>query len=893
MSLFSRARSFATVLSVVLLSSLGAAAVIAQETAVPTPGETRMEWYAKHDAMRAASPFGNLAWQYLGPTNISGRITDLAVVTPRGASYTVYVAGASGGVWKTTNEGVTWEPIFEHGPSTSIGDVTLAPSDPEIVWIGTGEANIFRSSMAGAGVFKSTDGGATFEHKGLTSTHTIPRIVVHPTDANTVWVAASGHEWSDNPERGVYKSTDGGDTWEQVFYIDERTAVIDLVADPSDPDTLYAATWQRIRRKWNDPRNEDGYSGSAIYKSTDGGSNWSEISGGLPDAQYRGRIGIDVSASNPQVVYAFIDNYEIERLPEDDETDAYGRPRAPLIRAATVYRSDDGGASWRQTSENNPYMQNLGGTYGWVFGQIRVDPVNEDKIYVMGLALNVSEDAGKTFRRLTGMHGDHHGLWIDPANPDYLVNSNDGGVDFSYDGGENWRNFNENLPLVQFFNVGNDMDEPFRVYGSVQDHGSFSGPVDLSRGRDNIPAQVWDRAPGGEGSSHAVDPTDPSVVYSAGFYGRISRTHLDTGESINIVPVAEEGEPPLRGQWVAPFIVSPHNPRIIYHGMNMLYRSMDRGDTWERLSDDLTYNELDKIGDIPYQTIFSISESPLKFGLVYVGTDDGRVWVTGQGELGWTEITGELPRGKFIAEIVASKYDESTVFMTQNGKRDDDFKPYLWMSTDYGTTWQDIAANIPSGPVNVIKEDPKNSNVLYVGTDLGAYASVDRGVTWHSLPLNMPDTFVQDMIIHPRDDILVAATHGRGMWALDVRPIQQLTAEVQEAPLHLFDIESVQLPQRRQGFFGGGGVSTPMYYWLAATTTVNIVVKDGEGKVIKTLEGSGDAGLNTASWNLSLDDAPAPRPGGFRRPNLAAPGTYTVVVTAGEAAAEGSVTVRR
>ena len=877
----------------VLLSLLIGPVVRAQDASGPTPGETRQAWYARHAAMRESSPFKHLPWQFLGPTNVSGRITDMAVVEPRGQSYTVYVAGASGGVWKTVNEGVTWEAVFEHGASTSIGDVTIAPSDPDVVWIGTGEANIFRSSMAGAGVYKSTDAGTTWEHKGLTSTHTIPRIVIHPDDPDTVYVAASGHEWTDNPERGVYKSTDSGDSWERIFYLDERTAVIDLVMDPADPETLYAATWQRIRKKWNDPRNEEGHDGSGVYKTTDGGATWREITDGLPEPRHRGRIGIDVARSNPQVVYAFIDNYDIERLPEEDETDSYGRPRAPLIRGATVYRSDDGGASWRQTSERNDYMLGLDATYGWVFGQIRVDPVNEDKIYVMGLGLNVSEDAGKTFRRLTGMHGDHHGLWIDPSNPDYLINSNDGGVDFSYDGGENWRNFNDNLPLVQFFNVGNDMDEPFRVYGSIQDHGSYRGVVDLSRGRSNIPAMEWERAPGGEGSSHAIDPTDPNVVYSAGFYGRITRTHLDVDETVEIVPQAEEGEPPLRGQWVAPFIISPHNPRIIYHGMNFLYRSMDRGDRWERISDDLTYNEIDKIGDISYQTIFSISESPLKFGLVYVGTDDGRMWVTGNGTTGWTEITGELPRGKFIAEIVASRYGESIVFMTQNGKRDDDFRPYLWKSTDYGKTWQDIAANIPSGPINVIKEDPHNPDVLYVGTDLGAYASIDGGSNWSSLPLNLPDTFVQDMIIHPRDDILVAATHGRGMWAMDVRPIQQLTEEVRAQPLHLFETESVTLPARRFGFSFGGRPSAAIYYWLAAEAEVQIVVKDEEGKVIKTLEGTADAGgINAASWDLSTDVEPeeSQRSQG---PNLVAPGTYTIVVSAGEESVEGTITVGR
>ncbi len=887
--------------SVVLLTAAVAIAptVLAQQTSPPTPGAARLQWYENHLQMIDASHFKGPRWQFLGPLNTSGRMTDVDVVTPRGDNYTIYVAGASGGVWRTRNDGITWEPIFEHAPTTSIGDVTLAPSDQSIVWVGTGEGNIFRSSMSGAGVWKSTDGGDTWEHKGLTDTNTIPRIVVHPKDPDIVYVAASGNEWTPNPERGVYKSTDGGDSWGKTLYVNERTSAIDLVMDPRDPDTLFAATWERTRKKWNDPRNEAGFSGSGVWKTTDGGANWRPVNNGLPDAERRGRIGIDVARSNPEVIYAFIDNYEVARMPDEDETDAYGRPRAPVIKGASVWRSDDRGESWRQTSEENDYMQGLGGTYGWVFGQIRVDPTNEDRIYVMGLALNVSDDAGKSFRRLRGMHGDHHGLWIDPDNPDFLANVNDGGVAVSYDGGDNWRTFYDNAPLVQFFNVSLDMDDPFRAYGSIQDHGSRRGVVDLSRGRNSIPALEWEDAPGGEGSSHAIDPTDPSVVYSAGFYGRISRTHnprTPEQEVFQIVPQAEEGEPPLRGQWIAPFIISPHNPRVIYHGMNMLFRSMDRGDSWERISDDLSYNELEKIGDIPYQTIYSISESPLQFGLLYVGTDDGRVWATeGTDPGGWGEITGELPQGKVIAELVASKWDLATVYAAQNGKRDDDATPYLWKSTDYGQTWQDIGTGIPSGPINVVREDPKNPDVLYVGTDVSAYVTVDGGATWHALSSGLPSTFVHDMKIHPRDDILVAATHGRGMWALDVRPIQQLTQEVQAKALHLFDVESVTMPRGGGGFGGFFGVGRPtasIAYWLAEPGDVELTISNSNGELVKTLEGTGDAGLNVVSWDLSNTDPPQQR-FGRQIPSYVRPGTYTINASTDDATAEESITISR
>jgi photosystem II stability/assembly factor-like uncharacterized protein len=738
----------------------------------------RMQWFDQHKKMKESSPYKEMSWQFLGPTNVSGRSTDIAVVTPKGKHYTIYVATASGGVWRTDNEGTTWEPIFDQEASTSIGDVTLAPTNNQIIWVGTGEPNIFRSSMAGSGVYKSIDGGKTWQHMGLTGTHTIARIVIHPKNPDILYVAASGHEWTDNAERGVYKTIDGGQTWSKVLYINERTGAIDLVMDPSDPETLYAATWQRIRLKWNDPRIFKGYKESGIHKSTDAGQNWKPINNGLPEPKYRGRIGIDVARSNPNVIYAFVDNYEISRAAVLGEIDSYGRTSSGFIKGATVYRSDDKGENWRQTSglneEMKTYMESHSATYGWVFGQIRVDPNDENTIYTMGLGLNVSNDSGKTFRRLHGMHGDHHGLWIDPDNSDYIVNVNDGGIVISYDRGETWRQFLHNIPVCQFFNINYDMDSPFRVYGSMQDHGSFRGVVDLTQGRDQIPTVDFERAPGEEACSHAIDPTDPNIVYSAGFYGHITRTDLRVPgqeSTTQILPRTYESEPQLRGQWIAPFIISPHNANIIYHGMQYLFRSRDRGDTWERISPDLSYNIKSELGDIPYQTLFSISESPLKFGLIYVGTDDGKVHVTKDSGKNWQEIMNGLPYRKWASRVVASAFELGTVYLTQNGKRDDDFASYVWKSNDYGKTWQDISKGIPLGPVNVIREDPSDKNILYVGTDIGVYISKDEGATWDVLGGNLPSTFVHDLIIHPRDNIIVIATHGRGMWAMDAEPI--------------------------------------------------------------------------------------------------------------------------
>jgi photosystem II stability/assembly factor-like uncharacterized protein len=611
---FRRGRAVLTVCLLVLAGSLAVLVRAQAPVAAGTDPQFRLRAFDQFQAMRQASPFKDARWQFIGPTNISGRVTDVAVATPRGKTYTVYAAAATGGVWRTDNDGVTWEPVFDQAPSTAIGDVTLAPSNTSIVWIGTGEANIFRSSNAGIGVYKSVDAGKTWQHMGLTGTYTIPRIVIHPTNPDIVYVAASGHEWTDNEDRGVYKTIDGGKTWAKALYVNAKTGAIDLVMDPKDPNVLYASTWQRIRQKWNDPRTEAGYTGSGIYKTIDAGKTWTPVNDGLPAAGFRGRIGLDVAQSNPAVLYAFVDNYEIAREAKPGEMDAYGRQKAGTIKGAEIYRSDDRAKTWRKVSESNARMEGAAGTYGWVFGQVRVDPTDENRVYFMGLGLNVSIDGGKTFTSLQGMHGDLHALWIDPDNPNFLVNGNDGGIVFSYDRGKTWRQFTNNLPAVQFFNVAYDMATPFHVYGSIQDHGSRRGVVDLARGRERIPAGDFQNAPGGEGSTHAIDPTDNVTVYSSSFYGSLDRTEVSVadarraGRATNVVPKPAPGELPLRGQWLAPTILSPHDPKVVYHGMQYLFRSADRGDHWERISPDLTLNDVKTMGDIPYHTLFTISE---------------------------------------------------------------------------------------------------------------------------------------------------------------------------------------------------------------------------------------------------------------------------------------------
>ena len=759
--------------------------------------------YDTYRAMMQASPYRALPWQPLGPTNISGRATDVAV-SEKGGARRIYAAYATSGVWKTDDNGASWQPVFENYASTSIGDIAVAPSNPDIVWVGTGEANLFRASMAGVGVYKSTDGGRTFTHAGLTDTQTIARIVVHPANPEVVYVAASGHEWTDNEMRGVFKTADGGRTWQKVFYRSARTGAIDLVMDPSDPNTLYAAMWQRVRRKWSDPRTEPGYTEGGVWKTTDAGRTWTEANQGLPAAQFRGRIGLDVARSNSNVVYAFVDNYEPGRPPREGERDAYTRPIFEgRIKAAEIYRSDDKGGTWRKVTETNDFMIGHSGTYGWVFGQIRVDPGDENTIYTLGLGLNVSRDAGKSFTTLRGMHGDHHGLWIDPANPSVLYNANDGGFYRSSDAGKTWT-YDVAAGGIQFYNVTLDMSTPVWAYGSIQDYGSRRGAIDLTRGRDRIPAVAWSDAPGGEGSHHAIERSNNDIVYSHGFYGNFTREDVAASAAeraqaqaggqaqgrgrgragvtnirppVATVPAGPSGkdgdsDAELRAQWMAPVITSQHDPATVYVGFQFVFRSTNRGITWERISRDLSANDPTQMlpmssSAIPYQTVVALAESPLKSGVLYVGTDDGRLHVTIDGGKTWVDLTSSLPVRKWVSRIVPSRSTEGTVFVTLRGREDDDFAPYVYKSTDQGKTFTSIAANVPAGPVNVIREDPAEANVLYLGTDFGAFISTTGGRQWHVLGGNLPSTQVSDLQVHPRDNVIVIATYGRGMWAMD------------------------------------------------------------------------------------------------------------------------------
>ena len=748
--------------------------------------------YDTYRSMQQSSPFSSARWQYLGPANLSGRATDIAVAD-RGASRRIYAGYATSGIWQSDDNGVTWQSIFDRFPSTSIGDLAVAPSNPDLVWVGTGEANIFRASMPGVGVYKSTDAGRTSTHAGLSDTQTIGRIVIHPTNPEVVYVAASGHEWTDNETRGVFKTTDGGRTWKKILYRSPRTGAIDLVMDPVDPNTLYAAMWQRIRRKWSDPRVEPGYNEGGIWKTTDGGNSWTETGSGLPPPQYRGRIGIDISRSAPNVLYAFVDNYEPGMAPREGERDAYQRPILEArIKAAEIYRTDDKGGTWRKVSDTNAFMSNHSGTYGWVFGQVRVDPRDDKTIYTLGLALNVSRDGGKTFTPLRGPHGDHHGLWIDPVNSSVLYNANDGGIYTSSDAGATWK-FAVSAGGSQFYNVTVDDSAPAWAYGSIQDLGSRRGRIDLTPGRDRISSAEWTAAPGGEGSYQAIDPGNPNIVYSHTSYGNLTRDDLSIpaspgrrGRAAGRAEAPRTGpqrttpirpqEDNLRAQWMTPILVSPHKPSTIYAGFQFVFRSLDRGANWEKISADLSDNDPARMlrrssSEIPYQTVVALAESPRKPGLIYAGTDDGRLHVTMDDGRRWSELTAALRGRKWISRVVPSQHAEGTVYLTTRGREDDDFAPYIYKSIDYGGTFTSIVNNIPAGSVNVVREDPADANTLYVGTDFGAFVSTDGGRRWQVLGGNLPSVQVSDLQYQVRDQLIVISTYGRGMWALDATTI--------------------------------------------------------------------------------------------------------------------------
>lgn len=751
-------------------------AVAAQQNK-STTGAQKIAAFKQQQLLLQQSPYKNLQWRLTGPDNRSGRSTDVVGIT--GNPNVFYAAFATGGLWKTEDAGTIWKPIFDQEATQSIGDIALAPSDPNILYVGTGEANIFRASLPGIGMYKSTDAGKTFQHIGLENTGTIARVIVHPKNANIVYVAASGNEWTYNKDRGVYLTTDGGKSWKNILFESEQSGCIDLVMDPNDPNTLYASMWNRIRKRWSDPVPEDG---DHLYKTTDGGKTWKKITKGLPDTKLTGRIGLAVSHSNPNVLYAFVDDHNKKRDPNPGETDSYERKVQKVVIGAAIYRSNNKGESWEKMGEVHDFLKPFSGTYGWVFSQIRVHPKNENRVYAFGVEKAISEDGGKTWKvweatdkESEWTHGDHHALWIDEENPDRMIMGDDGGVSITYNGGAKWKNFFDEIPTTQFYTVAYDMQTPFNIFGAVQDEGTMSGNVTNTFGKAaDTTLRPWRMAPGGEGTQIAVDPENPNIVYSSSYYGRLMRTDMSKGrrEGVKQFKQFDVGRiDSLRGEWLAATIMSKFNNKILYHGLQHLYKTEDGGETWKMISGDLSYNRKDRNGVYPYliyhQAITAVAEGD-KAGVLYAGTDDGRVWFTANDGGNWKEITQGLPYNKHVAKIVASAFKPSRVYVVLNDRRADNNAAYVYVSDDYGATWKSIASNLPSSPANVIAEHPDNANTLFCGTDFGVYMSKDGGKKWIAINGTIPASVsVNDLFIHPRDKKLVIGTYGRGVYVLD------------------------------------------------------------------------------------------------------------------------------
>ena len=842
----------------------------------------------------------NLKFREIGPAIMGGRIDDFAVV--ESDPDTFYVGAASGGVWKTTNGGVTLQPIFDNEPVSTIGDVTLAPSDPSIVWVGSGEANNRQSASWGNGVYKSTDAGRTWTHVGLDDTQAIGRIVIHPTNPDVVYVAAVGHLWGANEQRGVFKSTDGGKTWSQSLKINEDTGVSDIAMDPQSPETLYAAAYERRRTAF-------GFNGggpySAVYKTTDGGATWKMLTNGLPKGD-TGRIALAVYRRNPNIVYAEIEN-----------------------KNGGIFRSEDKGETWKKMSSTDPRAS--------YYSQIVIDPNNDLRIWVLGAPMYYSEDGGKTFNQhwVGKIHTDFHGLWIDPANSNHVIAGNDGGIHMSRDGGRTWDYVNT-IPLGQFYEVGVNLAQPYLICGGLQDNGAWCGPSRTAH-QLGITNEDWFRVGGGDGFYVKPDPSDAATVYEESQDGNVARRDLRTDEARSIRPREKSGEAPFRFNWNTPLVISTHDPKTIYYGGNFLFKSTDRGDSWTKLGGDLTTgvdrNSLPILGKPSaedtlsrndgvewYPTITTIAESPVSASVLWVGTDDGNVQVTRDGGQTWKNVAGNVPgvpKGTYVSRVTASKSAEGTGYVTFDGHRSNDFHIYLFKTTDYGEHWQSLSRGLPqnNGTLHVIREDPKNEKILFAGSECGAYFSLDGGTAWHALKMNLPIVPVDDIEIHPTENDLILGTHGRSVWILDdMTPLEQLDEKLLATDLYLFGsrraiawrIYNNKADTGHKVFLGPNPPEAMITYYLKAKPDekekVKITITDAAGKTVREMDGEKDAGIDRVGWDLRYDppveltqqqrDAIAAGffGGGARGP-LVEPGEYAVKVTAGKNEATGSIRV--
>ena len=839
----------------------------------------------------------------IGPAVAGGRVHDVEAL-PDDPS-TIFVASASGGLWKTTNRGQTWRNVFSDQAVSTFGDVAIAPSDPNVLYVGTGEQNNRQSSSWGNGVYRSDDGGETWRHLGLVETRHIGKVLIHPTDPETAYVAALGNLWRGNEERGVFRTRDGGRTWEHVLYVDEFTGAVDLVMDPQDPEALYAATYQRLRRAWGF---NGGGPGSGIHRSMDGGDTWAELTNGIPSGD-KGRIGLAISRSDPRILSALIQHAE-----GDDQG---------------TYRSEDGGDSWQRVNALNPRPM--------YYSEIFIDPSNSERVYVLGTSAYKSENGGRSFAQIAetptydvGVHADHHALWIDPGDPNHLYLAGDAGLWETYDRGVNFRKVN-NLPIGQFYAIGVDNRDPYYVYGGMQDNHSWMGPSETRRWI-GILNDDWQQTGFGDGMYQQVDPTDHRYVYGNTNGGGYYRMDPETGDMLDIRPRAPEGEPRYRWDWVSPSLVSQHDPSVVYLGGNRLFISRDRGGSWTRtedLSRRLDRGEFELMGiqgteieispndgTSSYGEIVVLAESPLDPQVLWVGTDDGNLQVSRDGSRTWSERSSNVPGvrdGTYVSRIVASRSGPGVAYAAFDAHRDGDFEPYLFRTTDFGETWTSLTAGLPSGSINSMVEHPENPNLLFVGTEHGLFVSTSTGTDWARLS-HLPTTHIDDLVLHPREKDLVIGTHGQSIWILDdTRPLAEWTAEVASAPAHVFGIPRATIFNYRKDtsyrgqaeFHGTNPVDGALitYTLGPGEGAATLRITSSSGSVVQELVVPSDPGVHRVNWDLRHsnsvgpqiwirhDDSELARPIGTEGPWVS-PGTYSVTLEARGASLTQTVEVR-
>jgi len=802
------------------------------------------------EALTKNSIVKNIEFTNIGPTIMSGRVVDIDV-NPNNTNE-FYVGYASGGLWYTNNNGTSFSPVMDNAPTQNIGDIAIDWKNGTI-WVGTGESNSSRSSYPGIGILKSTDKGQTWQHVGLSDSQHIGRIIINKNNPDEVVIGVIGHLYSKNKQRGIYKTTDGGKTWKNTLFIDDMTGVIDISVSPKNPKVLFAASWERMRKSWD--FDGDG-NGSAIYKSTDAGSSWKKLTTkgkGFPIGTGVGRIGL--AAFNDNVVYAFLDNQFRRKatptkkgngIQKDDfktmsvanfikldnkqlntylrrnrfdrsETattvkaaikdgsikpshlasyleDANSRLFNSPVIGAEVYKSTNGGGSWKKTHKG--YLDGVYSSYGYYFGIMGVSQLDQNKIYIGGVPLLKSNDGGKTFKNIgaANMHSDHQALWVNPNKPGHIVNGNDGGINITLDDGKNWTKNNPQA-VGQFYAINVDNKKPYNVFGGLQDNGVWYGPSNyrFSKGWNGSGNYAYKRIGGGDGMQVQIDNRDNETVYTGSQFGYYFRLNLKTGKRKSIHPKHKLGDSPYRYNWQTPILLSPHNQDILYMGANKLLRSMDQGNTFEVISDDLTTGG--KKGNVPYGTLATISESPLQFGLIYTGSDDGLIHLTKDGGNTWNNITGNLPKNLWVSRVIASKYKKGRVYATLNGMRSDDFGVYIYASENYGKTWKSISSNIPTSAVNVIKEDSVNPSILYAGTDNGLYVSFNNGTAWHAFSNGLPNVAVHDLVIQERAKELLVGTHGRSIYKTSIAQLQKFNA-ISGKSTHLFHLKSIRKSSR-------------------------------------------------------------------------------------------------